>query len=695
MLQIIHDKLRGIFAVVILGALGVVFIFWGVEVKVGGFTKAQGIEVDGSEVNADNVRRQYQEELSRYQAAFGAAAVPEELRKQLQTRALEQAVRSELVRQRTQKLRFVASDKKVLENIQQIPAFQVEGKFSSDAYHAALRSAALRPEQFEAEQRHFALAQQLDRGISASTFVLQPELDRRIALLNEAREIAWVMIPAASFLGSAAPDDSALKAYYDAHQSLYMTEEYATVEYIELNIDSLASTAAVSEDALREYYDANKERFSTTGRRHARHILVAVKGDEAAAEAKANKIYERARAGEDFAALARENSDDAGSAQSGGDLGFALRGDFVTAFADAVWSMKPGELHAPVRTEFGWHIIRLEAAENDSTRTFEEVRSQIEPEVRRAEVEKKFGDEQEMLDTLAFESAGNLAEVATKLNLPVRRIDRFTRAGGGDLGSKPALIEAVFAPEVLSGSELRTVQLADGRVVAVRVASHEPARARPFEEVREQVLAAARLDEAQRLAAEKAAVVAKELSGGGDWAAVTLPLRAGAKDVPSLPAAAGAPRRDNGAGRDQLAKHSAPRGRKGAPGSERRKLGTGDSVVWMLSAVRTGAVAALSPMERQQAVEAARESAERCRTRRCTSPPCARRRKSTSTRRSSSKRVTVDSRVPAGLTGRGAARSRRRNLRARSRPPACQAGGHSCHHSRAAPTCTCALTPTP
>ncbi len=527
MLQTIHDKLRGVFATTILTALGVVFIFWGVEAKIGTFTKAEGIEVNGTELNVQEVRRDYQEELSRYQAAFGAAGLPEEMRSRLQTSALDKAVLSELVRQRTQKLRFVASDKEVLGIIQQVPAFQVDGKFSADAYHAALRSAAIKPDQFERQQREFAVARQLDRGISSSTFVLPAEMNRRISLMNEARDIAWVTIPAAEFLPQVALDDAALKAWYDGHQSLYMTEEQASVEYVELSLDALASAAAVTESQLREFYDANKDRFSTPGRRHARHILIAVKDDEATAAAKAKKAYERARAGEDFAKLAKELSDDAGSAGNGGDLGWALRSDFVPAFADAVWAMKPGDISEPVRSEFGFHIIKLEGAENDSTKSFEEVRAQIEPELQRAEVEKAFGDKQEMLDTLAFESAGNLAEVAAKLNLPVRRIERFTRAGGGELGNNPALIEAVFAPEVLSGSELRTVELSQGHVVAVRVATHSPATARPFEEVRDQVTAAARLEAAQKLAAEKAKAVAAGLSAGADWTAATQAWRKG------------------------------------------------------------------------------------------------------------------------------------------------------------------------
>ena len=607
MLQTIHDNLKGVFAFVILAALAVVFVFWGVDASVGSFTKSQGVSVNGQELNVENVRRQYQEELSRLQAAFGAAGVPEELRKQLQTRALEQAVGSELVRQRTRKLRYVASDQQVLEAIQQIPAFQVDGKFSSDAYHAALGSAAMNPEQFEAEQPEYAVARQLDRGISTSTFVLPGEIDRRIALLDETRKIAWAIIPAAEFQAAVALDEAALKAYYDSHQSLYMTEEQAAVEYIELNIESLASAAAVSEDQLREYYDANKERYSTTGRRHARHILIAIKDDEAAALARARTVFERARKGEDFGALAREFSDDAGSASAGGDLGWALRADFVGPFGDAVWDMKSGQIREPVRTEFGWHVIRLEEAEADTTKSFEDVRAQIEPEVQRAEVEKQFGDQQEMLDTLAFESAGNLAEVAARLKLPVKRIDRFTHAGGGELGAKPALVAAVFAPEVLSGSELRTVEIGEGQVVAVRVASHAPASARPLGDVREQVVAAARLDGAQRLATEMAVSVSTELTGGADWAAATNAWRSAAVASPTNQARL--VRRDEALVpaeiRDAAFRAARPEGRARFGTAQ---LGTGDAVVWMVSAVRPGTIAALSPAERQTALEAARES---------------------------------------------------------------------------------------
>ncbi len=607
MLQTIHDKLKGIFAITILVALGVVFVFWGVDVSVGTFTKARGIEVNGREIAVADVQRAYRDELSRYEAAFGAAGVPEDMRSDLQTRVLEQAIRAELIRQRARKLRFEASDEQVLDAIRDIPAFQVGGEFSADAYHAALRSINLSADQFEAEQREFVLARQVDRGMFNSAFVLPAELDRSVALRLETRELAWVVVPATEFTGSITLDDAAVKTYYEANQQMYMTEERATVDFVELDIETLAAEVVIDEPQLREYYQANQDRYTTVGRRNARHILVEIGADEAAALARAKAAYDRARAGEDFGALARELSDDTGSRESGGDLGFAERGDFVAAFGDAVWSMTPGEIRGPVKSEFGFHVIRLEAVSPESIRSFEEVRAELEPELRRSEVEKAFGDAQEELDTLAFEAAGDLAAVAAKLNMKIKRIERFTRAGSTELGATPALTEAVFATDVLAGRELRTIELAPGRVVAFGVAAHEPARPRALEEVGLQVALAARIAAAQKLAAERAKAVAAELTAGGAWEATTRAWQLPAPAATQLPKLV---RRDDlqipaeiktAAFRAPLPKGKAQFGTA--------TLANGDTAIWTVSAVRGGTLAALPPDQSQTERNQARERA--------------------------------------------------------------------------------------
>jgi peptidyl-prolyl cis-trans isomerase D len=605
MLQTIHDKLKGIFAVAILVALGIVFVFWGVNFSsdISGFTRAKGIEVNGREIPVEDVRRNYQEQLSRMQAAMGEAGVPEEMRAALQQRVLEDAVRQELVRQRTAKLDYEANDAEVLETIREIPAFQVDGKFSPDAYHAALASIGLSAERFEADQRQYAVARQLDRGLFNSAFVLPQELKRQVALREEKRSIAWVTLPAKDFEAAVAVDEEAVRKYYEANESRYMTEESAVVDFIELDIDAFAAKADVTEEALRAYYEENKARYTQPGRRHARHILIASDGDGKAAEEKAKKAYERAVAGEDFAALARELSDDPGSKEAGGDLGDAQREDFVAPFADAVWSMKPGEIRGPVKTEFGWHVIKLEGVTPETTRPFEEVRAEIESEYRHAQVEKAFGDAQEALDTAAFEAGGDIGAVAQKTGLALKRIEHFTRSGSPELGATPQLTQAVFSPEVLAGREVRTVELEPGKVVALAVKSHATSVAKPFEEVRAEVAAAWRLEEAGKLAAAKASEAAAALGKGAAWTATVAAWKGEGATVEPKPVG----RQDESVPpevREAAFRAPAPAGK---PRYGTAALPNGDVALWAVTAVARGDLAAMAAEERRRAQDEARE----------------------------------------------------------------------------------------
>lgn len=602
MLQAIHDNLKGVFAIVILGVLAVVFVFWGVEfVSVGGLTAAKGIEVNGREMDINEVRRAYQQELTRYQVALGVADVPEDLRKQLQEQILDGAIRMELVRQRTDDLRLRATNAEVLASLNDIEAFRVDGEFSRDAYHAALRAANMDPAYFEAEQRQLVAARHLDRGIYASAFLLPGELQRRHALLDEVRETAWVVLPAEQFAAGLTADPERLAAYYDSHRQDYLTAERVNLRYVELELASLLPQVEVTEDALRAWYEDNLARHASDERRRARHILILA--DEPDAEARARSAYERAVAGEDFAGLARELSQDPGSAGQGGDLGWAEKSFFAEAFADAVWAMQPGEVRGPVRTEFGWHVIRLDEIEAARQQSFEEVRAELEADYRNAEAEQLFGDLQEQLDTLAFEAAGDLDRVATEMALPVASLDGFTRAGGGSLGASPDLLRAVFERYVVNGEQLATVQLAPGRVVAVKVVAHFPPRERPLEEVRAQVEEALRAEIAREQAAARAAGLVEELRSGTAWPAATRPWagegetpRFVGREDPSVPPAVAA------------AIFKAGFSGSGAVYGQATLAG-GDAAVWAVTAVMPGTLTGLPPQARAEAIRQAREQA--------------------------------------------------------------------------------------
>ena len=605
MLQAIHDRLKGIFAMIIIGVIGVVFVFWGVEfVSVGGFTATRGVEVNGEDIGGEDVRRAFLDELSRFQAAVGGAEVPEEVRKALEQQVVDDAVRTELIRQRTAEMRYIATDADVARSLQEIPAFQVDGKFSRDAYLAALLSVNLDPARFESDQRRQLAARQLDRGLFVSSFVLPGELERRAALRGERRELAWLVLPATSFTAGIEPDEAALTAFYERNRAQYLTEESADLQFVELDINEVAAGVGATEEDLVAFYEDHIERFSSVEQRRARHILIASSGDDAADEARARAAYERAAGGEDFAALAKELSADTGSAAQGGDLGWAERSFFVAAFADAVWSMQAGEIRGPVRSEFGWHVIRLDEVRPGAVKPLEEVRAELEADFRREQSERLFSDLQDQLDTEAFEAAGDLARVAEALALPVETLPGFTRSAGGPLGGVPAVAEAVFQPAVLRGEQLATVELVPGRVVTIKVTAHQPPRERPFEEVREQVRAALVLEQARERAKARAAELVVELDAGAQWATVTggaageagASLREVGRGDPAVPAeiAAAAFR----------APASAP-----LPAHGSVELASGDAAVWTVARVRPGTEFMADPTQRALVQQESREFA--------------------------------------------------------------------------------------
>ncbi|MGA1640813.1 MAG: SurA N-terminal domain-containing protein [Steroidobacteraceae bacterium] len=607
MLQAIHDNLKGVFAMIILGVLAVVFVFWGVEfVSVGGVTSTQGIAVNGEDVDVEPVRREYQEQVARYQSAFPGQDLPEEILTDLREESLRRAVTRELVRQRTSDLRLRASAAEVLESIRSIPAFQVAGQFSRDAYFAALSSANLKAAAFEAEQREALAAQHLERGVAGSAFVLPSELERRVALLQEQREVAWVVLPRGSFRPAPGQvDESALMAWYEDNRERYRTEEQVDISFVELSLDALSAAAEVDEAALRGYYEENLERFVSAERRRVSHILIAA--GEGAREA-AQKAYERATAGEDFAALARELSADPGSASAGGDLGWQDQATFVGPFGDAAWAQAPGVVGEPVETEFGWHVIKVLEVEPGETKGFDEVRAELEGEYRLAETERRYGELQDELETLAFESGGDLARVAEPLGLTPRGLQGITRAGHpalGDAGTAARL----FTAEAIAGTEVVAIEPAPGRVLAVRVTTHRPAADRPLEEVRERALAAYLDQEAAQAALARAEELAVSLRGGGEWAALSRPwVPRDAVEPTSVTARMIT--RDEAAVPPTVteAAFAAAAPSAGATYGV-TTLGTGDAVVWRLGGVLPGSLSGLPPQLREQSRQEARQRA--------------------------------------------------------------------------------------
>jgi len=530
MLQSIHDKLKGWLAGVVLGAIGLVFVFWGINWTLSAPNYAA--KVNGIEISSNEVREAYQRQLAQFQRQTNGT-IDDATRTQIKRHVLDEYVNAEALVTRADDLGYRVSDDELMKAMSQVPAFQVDGKFDKVHAIAVLRAQGRSVAEIENLIRRDVKTRQLDTALTSSSFVTNNELQQLRALTQQQRELSWFSVSAAKYTAEATADDAALKAYYEAHEAEYMTPETVNLRYLEISTAQLESKVSVNDAQLRAYYEEQKaktpERFTQPERRRVRHILLQVTDpkEDAAVKAKAESLLKRAQGGEDFAKLAKEFSQDTGSAGQGGDLGFSERKVWVTPFADAAFSMKEGEIRGPVKTQFGYHILKLEGIQPTAVKTFEADKTELEAEYRRNEGERLFNNAQDQLADAALQNTTDIDVVARKAGLTVHEIADFSRSsGGGELGNAAPVLTAAFSQDVLDGRLSAMVEVEKGRGVVLRATDHKLPQQKPLEAVRTLVIAAWKKQRGAELAAAAAADAVKRLSAGDAWEAVAKSLGA-------------------------------------------------------------------------------------------------------------------------------------------------------------------------
>jgi peptidyl-prolyl cis-trans isomerase D len=528
MLQSIHDKLKGWVAGVVLGAIGLVFVFWGINWTLSAPTYAA--KVNGTEISSNEVRQTYQQQLAQIERQSGAP-LDDAMRNEIKRRVLDQYVNSEALVTRADELGYRVSDQELLAEMSQVPAFQVDGKFDQAHALAVLNAQGRSVSEIEGLFRRDAKLRQLDTALNASSFATATELKEFRALTRQQRELAWLTLSAAKYAASATPDDAAIKAYYDAHKSDYMTPETVNLRYVELSLAELESKVSVDDAQLKAFYEEQKtktpDRFLQAEQRRVRHILLSVNDpkEDAAVKAKAEGVLKRAQAGEDFSKLAKEFSQDPGSGAQGGDLGWSERKIFVGPFADAAFSMKVDEIRGPVKTQFGYHILKLDGIQPPAVKSFDAGKAELETEYKRNEAERLFNNAQDQLADAALQNATDIEVVAKKAGLTLRDVATFSRNdGGGALDKVPAVIDAAFSQDVLDGRLSPIVEMEKGRGVVLRATDHKLPQQKPLEAVRTEVVGAWKKQRGVELAAAAAADAAKRLNAGESWDAVAKSL---------------------------------------------------------------------------------------------------------------------------------------------------------------------------
>lgn len=530
MLQTIHDKLKGWVAYVVLGAIAASFVLWGINWTMA--APSYAAKVNGHEIPLNDVRQSYQQQLAQLDRRTGGTA-DELQRNQLKKQVLDDYIDSEALITRVEDLGYRVSDQDLLKEMAKIPAFQVDGKFDEAHAVAVLKAQGRSVAEIERLIRRQVQLEQLDAAMRASSFATPAEVNALNGLTRQQRELAWIVVPAATYAATATPDEAAIAAYYDKHKQEYLTPETVNLRYVEISLAQLAAKVTVTDAQLRTFYEDQKtktpESFSQPEQRRVSHILIQVsdpKGD-AAAKAKAGDLLKRVQSGEDFAKLAKEFSQDPGSAQQGGDLGWSERKVWVAPFADAAFSMKVGEIRGPVKTQFGYHILRLDGIKEASVKTFEQAKSDLEAEYRRGEAERQFNSLQDQLADAALQNATDIDAVAHKAGLAVEQIADFSRTeGGGALGKSQKVIDAAFSADVLDGRLSPIVEADKGRGVVLKATDHKLPQQKPLDTVRPQIVAAWKKERGAELAAAAAADAVKRLAAGESWDAVAKSLSA-------------------------------------------------------------------------------------------------------------------------------------------------------------------------
>jgi peptidyl-prolyl cis-trans isomerase D len=550
MLQRIRDNLQSQKWIMytVIGALILVFAAWGaygiVDMSLGPPNYAA--KANGEKIALKDVQEAWQRQQIMWQRQFGGE-LPAEMKARMQDQVLEAMVSDSLLHAHINKLGYRVSEQSVHDQVRQVPQFQLEGKYSPDAARYALQSAGMSEAEFEVSLRRDLERRQIEQAITVSDFLTPAEVKRVQALQGEQREVRFVSLTPEKFAAQAVTDDAAVQAYLTKNQSRYMTPESVHLAYAELRLDQLASQGVVTDKDLQEAYDKNKATYVQNERRQVRHILIETGKDDAAALKKAQDVLAEAKSGKDFTALAKQYSQDVGSAQNGGDLGWGEKGylKLDPAFDDAEFSMQVGEVRGPVKTKYGYHILKLEGLDPAHTRTLAEVRTELESQVRRDRSAEQFGDVQEKIQQRMEQPNADFDVLVKEFNLQKGEVADYLRGtGGAPLNSTPELDQVVFSSPVLDEKRVGgPVALGEDRIVIVRALEHRKPAPKPLAAVREEIVKAIR-DESGRVESEKAAEAARtKLAGGASFDDVMKELGVTAepprfigRDDPSVPA---------------------------------------------------------------------------------------------------------------------------------------------------------------
>ncbi len=520
MLQAIREGAQGFFSWLILILIAVPFALWGINNYFGDGKERAVVTVNNKEFLQSDVRQAMQPLQARFNEALQAGLVSEE---ELKKQAIDGLVLQELQQQEAGHRNMTVSDAVVRQNIKEIEVFQTDKAFDKRRYENLLSARGLSSRGFSEQLRQSKVIEQLQKGMSDSAFLSDSAVSEFYRLRNQERKLSYFVVPVEAEAKAISVSDEEIAAYYQSHSNQFLTAEKVSVEYIELSLASLKGEVDIDNEALLAAYEEQQNSFMAEEKRSVSHILFVVENNEDASlvklvEEKALKVQAQLAAGKDFGDLAKELSDDSATAEKGGALGFIERGMMDKAFEEAAYQLPEGAISDPVRSQYGFHLIKLDSIEAREVKPFETVKVELLASLKRQTAEDLLYEKMEQMAEAAFEASDSLEPVAELLGLKIQESGLFTQDKGEEIADDPRVRSLAFSEEVLSGRNSEPLEISADRAIVIHLKSREEAGSKSLDEVHDEILAQINDEKASEKADAFAKRLLQELKAGAEIA---------------------------------------------------------------------------------------------------------------------------------------------------------------------------------
>jgi len=524
MLITIRERASGVIGWTVAGVIILVFAVWGIGSYFEGVSEIIVATADKIEINQQTYQQAMSDRRRRLVQMMGRNVDAELFSSTaFKRQVVEELIDTTLQNETLHASGFRISDAQLAALIQNTAVFHTDGQFDRDRYELLVQNSGMTIQGYESYQRQQGVVDQLVRGLAQSAIVSTNSIDKAWKLLDQRRIASYTTLEFDNFLDDIQVSEAAIEKEYQANLDGYFEPASIQVDYLKLSVEDLGTRLDVDEADILRMYEDNPDRYRQPGSRSASHILLSVSPDAADAQIdqvrqSASEIVARARGGESFASLAEVNSDDKGSAKRGGELGVIRPGTMVKPFEDAVFVMGEGEISEPVRTQYGFHVIRLDRITESRVQSLDQVRSEIEAEVRRLRAEERFNELAEILGSTVFEQPDSLEPAADHLGVKVMRSEWFTQDAGTGIAEFQGVRDAAFGNEVLiDGLNSELIEIDQDNLVAVRKVDYRARRQLDLNEARPGLEKRLRAVEASDRMEKAGEDLVARLKSGADW----------------------------------------------------------------------------------------------------------------------------------------------------------------------------------